>query len=299
MIVPMNSARSIRIAAEEAPYPTVSSGIARDLAGSLRSETTVSCIDRVFMRHPSARQPRSRMLGIVRHRAPPIVTTPGAFGSISRRGAVRKSLCIIGNFTGAALACLLAFGCAPQPPPRAPAETLNLIRAGQPMLTCREQCLAEWRQVQPQAAQLDASGRWQELALLLARIGYQDDLSLYYLGRAAEGIGGHVAAIAYYRQSAQLSATANSCHNLSRVCGGVALPRAALARATVIEHAMARARYRRAGPSSGPEVPEAAPEEIAEPPATPMAAPIPLPAPPPSPNRAPPSEFIEPPPAPR
>ena len=162
------------------------------------------------------------------------------------------------------------------------------------MLNCREQCVAEWRQAEPQAAQLDAAGRWQELALLLARIGYQDDLSLYYLGRAAEGMGAPTAAVVYYRQSMQLSRTSSACQNLSRICGRVALPRAAAVRAGAIERVMARARYRRTGPSAEPETPEAAPEEIAEPPATPMPSPAPPPAP--SPHRSPPSEYIEPPP---
>src|SRR5579863_4516934 len=88
-----------------------------------------------------------------------------------------------------ALACVSLVGCAARVDAVNPAAPLALLRAGRSLLTCREPCLAEWRGAQSQAAQLDAGARWQDLALLLARVGYRDDLSLYYLGRAAEGIG--------------------------------------------------------------------------------------------------------------
>src|SRR6266404_8559896 len=132
----------------------------------------------------------------------------------------------------AALACLAVAGCAQQAASiTPPVDAMAQLRAGKVALGCREPCLAEWRGTQPQAAQLDAAGRWQDLALLVMRIGYQDDLSLYYLARAAEGIGYRGAAAGYYRQSAQLWGTSASCQNLSRQCGGVVLPRVALLRA--------------------------------------------------------------------
>ena len=109
--------------------------------------------------------------------------------------------------------CLAPLGCAEQHATVKPAETLALLQAGRPLLTCREPCLAEWRRAQPQAAQLDAGKRWQDLALLLARIGYQDDLSLYYLGRAAEGLGYRPAAAAYYRQSTEISRHPVACQS--------------------------------------------------------------------------------------
>src|SRR5712691_6149365 len=128
-----------------------------------------------------------------------------------------------------ALGCLALAGCA-EPPPASvdPADSLAQLRAGQALLSCREPCLAEWLRAQPQAAQLDADARWQDLAALVMRIGYQDDLSLYYLGRAAQGIGYLGAAADYYRQSTQLSDTPTSCQSLSRLCGGVVLPQAAV-----------------------------------------------------------------------
>jgi hypothetical protein len=185
-----------------------------------------------------------------------------------------------------ALTCLAAVGCAEQLATVKPEDFRAQLRAGKVALGCREPCLTEWRRVQPQAAQLDAGGRWQDLAMLVARAGYRDDLSLYYLGRSAEGLGYKGAAAGYYRQSIPLSGTQGSCQNLSRACGGVALPRAAAARAGAIERELIRTRAR--PPEAAPQAPE-----------TPEAARAEPEVPPPSPVRPasgpPANEYIEPP----
>ena len=103
-------------------------------------------------------------------------------------------------------------------------ELLAQLQLGRSVLRCREACLPAWRDVQPRAARLEASSQWGDLAAIVIRTGYQDDLSLYYLGRAAEGLGFYPAAVSYYRQSMELSGTSISCANLSRLCGGVTLP---------------------------------------------------------------------------
>lgn len=188
------------------------------------------------------------------------------------------------------MACLSLVSCAERIDTVKPAGSLALLRAGRPLLSCRQPCLAEWRSAQPQAAQLDVSARWQDLAVLLLRIGYQDDLSLYYLGRAAEGIGYRGAAASYYRQSTQLSGTSISCRRLSGLCGGVALPRAAAVRAAAVERELARARSRRTEPQpQEPATPGVAPEAPDE------EAPAPNPVASPGAPTA--SEYIEPPPA--
>lgn len=198
----------------------------------------------------------------------------------------------------AGLACLAGAGCAVRPSVT-PAESLTLLQTGRPVLSCREPCLAEWQRAQPQAAQLDAGRRFRDLALLVMRVGYQDDLSLYYLGRAAEGMGHRAAAVSYYRQSMQLSGTSISCEHLSRQCGGVSLPRAAAARLAVVERMPNSPRARRIGATqSGLEAPEAsppdaAPVETAVPAQGPVASPSPA-ARPAGPGAY---EYIEPPPA--
>ena len=99
-------------------------------------------------------------------------------------------------------------------------ELLAQLQLGRSVLRCREACLSAWREAQPYAARLDASGQWGDLAATVMRTEYQDDLSLYYLGRAAEGLGFYPAAVSYYRQSMELSGTSISCAYLSRLCGG-------------------------------------------------------------------------------
>src|ERR1700676_1687983 len=173
------------------------------------------------------------------------------------------------------LACLAPAGCAERPGPAIPEESLALLRAGRPVLSCREPCLAEWQRAQPQAAQLDAGGRLKELALLVMRIGYQDDLSLYYLGGAAEGIAYKPAAASYYRQSLQLSGTPVSCQNLSRQCGGIALPQAASLRLAAVERLLNPPRPRRTGSApQWPKTPEAAPRKAETPAPGPVSSPV-------------------------
>ena len=163
------------------------------------------------------------------------------------------------------LECLILVGCAGQMGRLAneqPAKLLGRLQTGRPLLDCREPCLDEWRRIQPQAAELDARAKWQDLAVLVLRTGYQDDLSLYYLGRAAQGLGYLGAAASYYRQSMQLSGTSISCEHRSRLCGGAVLPRVASLRLEAIKRELNAARHRRTrlAPRK-PATPIAAPSE--------------------------------------
>jgi hypothetical protein len=153
-------------------------------------------------------------------------------------------------------------------------ELLAQLQLGHSVLRCREGCLPVWRDAQPRAAQLDASDQWGDLAVLVMRTDYQDDLSLYYLGKAAEGMGFYPAAAAYYRQSMELSGTSISCANLSRLCGGLTLPVGAAHRLSVVQQQLNRPMPRRRQtiirpPTSTPtanQAPEpAAPEREQEP----------------------------------
>ena len=222
---------------------------------------------------------------------------------------------------GLLLGCLALGGCVGQSAAPTPAQAVALLQSGRPLLSCRQPCLASWQEVQPQAAQLASLARWAELAALVLRVGYQDDLTLYYLGEAAEGIGNPGAGAGFYRDSIEFSGTVNACRYLSRMCGGVALPRAAQLRLAAIDRTLNR-RYRPPGrgprhlaptepatPAPG-ELGPPAPGEVAPPPpsaAGPPLAPPPLSAPPPLPPLPPPpppppaaphaSDYIEPPPS--
>lgn len=218
-----------------------------------------------------------------------------------------------------AMVCLAVAGCAQQQAPTiTPANAAAQVQTGRALLTCRDACLDEWRRLQPQATQLEGGGRWPELAATVLQANYEDDLSLYYLGRVAEGLGYPGAAASYYRQSLRLSGTSASCQYLSRICGGVALPRTAAGRLASVERQIYAPPRRRATPAparqetpTGVAAPgpagTAPPWEAATTPAmaaSPPPPPAPLPPAPPAPAApAPParapaaSEFIEPPPA--
>ena len=215
------------------------------------------------------------------------------------------------------MVCLATVGCVQQAPKITPMEAAAQVQTGRALLTCRDACLSEWQRLQSQAAQYDAAARWPELAATVLEARYEDDLSLYYLGRAAEGLGFPGAAASYYRQSRRFSGTAASCQNLSRNCGGIDPMRAATARLASIERQIYAPTRRRTLPAParpgappepavetpGPigtappwEPPAATPAMAASPP--PPAEAAPAPAPSPVPARAPTAtEFIEPPPA--
>jgi hypothetical protein len=202
--------------------------------------------------------------------------------------------------------CVALAGCAEPAhisPSIEPVLTLDLLRSGVPILRCREACLDAWRTAAPKAERLAAAGQWRDLAALVVGVGYQDDLTVYYLGEAAEGLGYTPAAIGYYRQSTTLSGTSIACGYLSKLCGGVILPQAASARMVALQRPVKR-------PSSRPPAPAAVipatPAAAAEPPPTtetpppvPPAAVAPTPsAPVPAATVRPASgDFIEPPPA--
>jgi hypothetical protein len=92
-----------------------------------------------------------------------------------------------------------------------PDQLMSQFKAGQPTLDCRADCGLAWDQNRQKAAALDATGRWQDLALLVMQIGYMNDLSYYYLGHAAENLGYLQAAQRYYRIAERLSVTQMSC----------------------------------------------------------------------------------------
>lgn len=204
-------------------------------------------------------------------------------------------------------ACLLLAGCAGRFASVTPTQAVAELVTGRPLLSCREPCLAAWQSAEPQAAALAAAARWRELTVLVLRVGYQDDLTLYYLGRSAEGIGYPGAAASYYRQSIQLSGTSISCRYLSRMCGGINLPHEASLRLAAIDRELSRRtrRVRRPRPAPAPgEAAEPVAGEASAPPAgeaapaggeaaAPAPAPTPAPPPPPPPHS---SDYIEPPP---
>lgn len=204
-----------------------------------------------------------------------------------------------------AFALFAVAGCVAQPAEIATTEAVARLRTGETLLTCRDACLAAWQRAQPQAVQLAAAGSWADLAALVLGVNYQDDLTLFYLGQAAEGLGYPGAAASFYRQSTYLSGTAASCGYASRLCAGLDLPGVAYRRLAAIDRSLRRPRGRRVAPAlhgyEAPARPGPASSEPAavesEPPEAPQPHAATPPEPAPSPRAAPTADFIEPPPA--
>jgi hypothetical protein len=127
-------------------------------------------------------------------------------------------------YIGVVSATLIA--CAMQNANVPPAQLMSELQAGQPMLTCSmAECGLGWMQNQQKAELLEATGQWQELALFVMRIGFMDDLTYYYLGRAAQELGYLQAAERYYRLSERLSVTQDACGaRPSNICSGHVFP---------------------------------------------------------------------------
>lgn len=222
--------------------------------------------------------------------------------AVPRPGSVCRLLFAL----AVALSMAALAACTPEVAPVSPEQRLAMIPTGEPLLSCRADCLAAWRAAEPQAETLAARRHWTDLALLVLRVNYEDDLTVYYLAEAAQGMGYRAAAASYYRQSIKLSAGPASCLVYSRLCGGVSLPRAAQGRLAALGRLVPRRRPsvpersapRAEEPVAAPAPPPApVPEPVAPPPTVVVAPPPPAPV---SPLRAPSQEeqqFIEPPPA--
>ena len=104
--------------------------------------------------------------------------------------------------------------------------SIEAFQAGQVLLSCETQCQPTWSAGFNRLMDLYASGQWQSLADSIMGIGYMSDLSYFFLGAAAEGLGYPDAALAYYQLSASLSndtTLSHHCRNSVEGCGGIDL----------------------------------------------------------------------------
>lgn len=126
--------------------------------------------------------------------------------------------------------------------PAAKAEALAAFRAGDARFTCGQglQCAVRWSAARPAAQRLLLAERWDDVADVVLAAGYEQDLTWFYLGIAAEGLGHGKVAQAYYDNAVRrtLYGAGYSCTAAGMMsCDGVRLPedaqrlQAALARA--------------------------------------------------------------------
>jgi hypothetical protein len=75
---------------------------------------------------------------------------------------------------------------------------------------------------------MNEARQWRDLAILVMQIGYINDLTYYYLGRAAEGLGFGDAAKTYYQISVRLTSAGITCTaDGAEYCNGQVFPAAA------------------------------------------------------------------------
>ncbi|MBV8088390.1 MAG: hypothetical protein JO139_02255 [Alphaproteobacteria bacterium] len=120
--------------------------------------------------------------------------------------------------------------CTPIAPEIPPDVLLQRVKAGDPIPECNYTCRDAWNLSRPTALILNETRHWPELAVLVMQIGYVNDLTYYYLGRAAEGLGYRDAAKTYYQISQRLTVSGRACSaEGSNFCNGEVFPAAAQA----------------------------------------------------------------------
>lgn len=127
----------------------------------------------------------------------------------------------IGAFAGLALAA-----CANQIKPNVSDATLvQNLQDGDALLNCEIECELTWLAQRPKALMLHNTAHWRELALLVMRVGYRSDLTYYYLGRAADGLGYLHSAERYYHEGERLSGSDLACaKGALSTCDGFVFP---------------------------------------------------------------------------
>jgi hypothetical protein len=116
-----------------------------------------------------------------------------------------------------------------------------------------------WALHRPEALRRYQIGDWAGLGTLVMQIGWQDDLSYFYLGRAAEGMGAYQASRKYYQIAVALAEMDAACHSvLYNNCDGFSFPTDIYPRLQFVEAAIAQSEAAAASP---PPIASAAPPE--------------------------------------
>ncbi len=146
--------------------------------------------------------------------------------------------------TSMTAATIVVSACAavPDVPRTVSPELLESVRKGTVELTCKSSaCESAWLGRVEQAAIFTAQARWAEVSVLLVVTNYPSDLGYYFLGRAADGLGGPRAAVKYYEiAKAELNSN-RSCEAIG-LCRGLGIP-------AVIDAELTEARRKVNGPN--------------------------------------------------
>ena len=139
--------------------------------------------------------------------------------------------------------------CASQPAalePREQVQMISALRAGKLPLVCGPSCRPAWEHKVRAISALNRAERWSDLAVSIQQTGYGNDLAYFYLGQAAQGMGYHQAAIAYYAQARALADSSDSTMQCAgaepseKGCQGIHVAAAAVASIAVSRAALQR-----------------------------------------------------------
>ena len=114
-------------------------------------------------------------------------------------------------------------------------ELSDKFKDGEVRLDCRLACSGTWGWNRPNLKKLHDSNKWEELAITVLRIGFVNDLSYYYLARAAEGFGYYDAAAEYYQLSLAVPFPEKCGGAIINNCDGFVFPREIVMRREIIK----------------------------------------------------------------
>jgi hypothetical protein len=100
-------------------------------------------------------------------------------------------------------------------------EVLPAFESGEARLTCGAACSGTWGATRRRAKSLHEAALWKDLAIEVSKVGFDEDLTYFYLGRAAEGLRRVDAARTYYRLAL---ASGRKCDRLFNLCDGFVFP---------------------------------------------------------------------------
>lgn len=177
---------------------------------------------------------------VILKRAPSLPTSPLRQVPLHTKSAV--SLGRRRNFTLASLLCVaLLTGCASGGASNQAGQNIVIsqeaFEKGDIRLQCGASCSGTWGWTLAEAKRLFNFRQWKDLFLTVARVGFEEDLSYYYIGRAAEGEGYFGAALEYYKQARNAK---HKCAGLFNNCGGFVFPRDIDERVLLVEGVTAK-----------------------------------------------------------
>jgi len=111
--------------------------------------------------------------------------------------------------------------------------------AGTAVLDCEAQCSSDYVHRQRDIWTRYDAQDWRGLALAVLHTGWHRDITYFFLGAAAQGLGYFEAADRYYRTSGSLASGARAmdkCASIYELCGPLSLPQDIYPRLTAVDN---------------------------------------------------------------